>query len=370
VLTRQHRRGDGAVRTAMPPAALRVIPVTVIGFGGWHHACMRILIIGGTAFVGRHISAAALAAGHEVTVFNRGRTGPDLFPAATQLVGDRNTDLSALESGQWDVTIDVCCYFPRQLTSLQAALGGRGGQYVFISSTSAYRTPVAPGFTEDAPLAELADPTTEEVTEETYGGLKVVCERLAVELFGPATTIVRPTYVIGPYDRTYRFTWWVERLARGGTVLAPGDRDDPIQVIDARDLASWIVSLASEQVTGIFHAVSPAPPFGFGDLLDTIKAAVAPPGTELVWVGKDFLLAEGETSESLPLWPGGDSESDINAADPAAAAAVGLRPRLVGESAAEVHAAEQLEPTPVRPGTGISAEREAELLARWHATGE
>jgi nucleoside-diphosphate-sugar epimerase len=344
--------------------------VVAAKFGGWHHACMRILIIGGTAFVGRHISAAALAAGHEVTVFNRGRTGPDLFPAATHLAGDRNTDLTALADGHWDVTIDVCCYVPRQLSSLHAALGGRGGQYVLISSTSAYRTPVAPGFTEDAPLAELADPATEEVTDETYGGLKVVCERLAVDLFGPATTIVRPTYVIGPYDHTYRFTWWVERLARGGTVLAPGGPADPIQVIDARDLATWIVSLASEQVAGTFHAVSPAPPFGFGDLLAAIKAAVAPPGTELMWVGKDFLLAEGESAESLPLWPGGDSESAINAADPAAAAAVGLRPRPVGESAAQLHAAEQLAPTPPRPGTGISAEREAELLARWHAASQ
>ncbi len=328
---------------------------------------MRILIIGGTAFVGRHLTDAALAAGHDVTLFNRGRTGPDLFPAATQLTGDRNSDLSALATGQWDATVDVCGYFPRQVRSLHAALGERAGQYVFISSTSAYRTPATPGFSENAPLAQLTDPDTEEITEETYGGLKVACERLAVELFGPSATIVRPTYVIGPHDRSYRFTWWVERLARGGEVLAPGDQSGPIQVIDARDLAIWIVSLVTEQVTGIFHAVSPAPPFGFGDMLAEIKSAVAPAGTELVWVGKDFLLAEGETAESLPLWPGGDSESDINAADPAAANAAGLRPRPVGQSALEVHQAELVAPTTIRPGTGISAEREAELLHRWRA---
>jgi 2'-hydroxyisoflavone reductase len=330
---------------------------------------MRILIIGGTAFVGRHITQAALAAGHEVTLFNRGRTGADLFPEAANLVGDRNSDLSPLADGEWDATIDVCAYFPRQVRELATALGGRagrGGHHVFISSTSAYRTPVAPGFTESAPLAELDDPTTEEITDQTYGGLKVACERTATELYGSeATTIVRPTYVIGPYDRSYRFTWWVERIAAGGTVLAPGDPADPIQVIDARDMADWIVTLAARSVAGVFHAVSPEPPFGFGKLLTEISAAVAPPGTELIWAGTEFLLAEGETGVSLPLWPGDDSESDINAADPAAATATGLRPRSIRQSAADVHAAELAAPTPVRPGTGISREREAELLARW-----
>ncbi len=327
---------------------------------------MRILIMGGTAFVGRHICAAALAAGHEVTLFNRGRTGRDLFPQATHLVGDRDSDLSALAAGEWDATIDVCAYFPRQVTSLHSALGGRSGHYVFISSTSAYRTPVAPGFTESAPLAELGNPDTAELTNETYGGLKVACERVSADLFGSsAATIVRPTYVVGPYDRTFRFTWWVERIARGGTVLAPGDPDDPIQVIDARDMAEWIVSLASTPVAGTFHAVSPAPPFGFGNLLQAIVEQVGPPGTELAWVGKDFLLAQGETAETLPLWPGGDEERDINAADPAAAAATGLSPRPLGQTVAELHAAELTSPTPPRAGTGLAPEREAQLLALW-----
>ncbi len=385
----------GKVRTplAKPASGLGGQPVLTLTRTGWHHASMRVLIIGGTAFVGRHITEAALAAGHDVTLFNRGQTGADLFPQATSLVGDRNSDLSALASGEWDATIDVCAYFPRQVRDLAAALGrpdqerpdqerpgqdgdsakaaGRGGHYVYISSASAYRAPVAPGFTEHAPLADaIDDPAIHEITEQNYGGLKVACERAATELFGSSgTTIVRPTYVIGPHDRTYRFTWWVERIAAGGTVLAPGDPSDPIQVIDARDMARWIVDLAAGPVSGVFHAVSPAPPFGFGDLLGEIHAAVAPPGTELVWVSNDFLLAEGETDASLPLWPGADSESDINAADPAAATATGLRPRPIRQSAAEVHAAERAEPTPVRPGTGLAREREAELLARWRAGG-
>ena len=221
--------------------------------------CMRILIIGGTAFVGRHITAAALAAGHDVTVFNRGRRNPGLFPQATHLVGDRNTDLSALSGGRVGCDDQRLRLLPAPgPRALAAALDGRGGHHIFISSTSAYRTPVARGFTEDAPLAELDDPDTEEITDETYGGLKVACEHAATELYGAAhTTIVRPTYVIGPHDLSYRFTWWVERLALGGTVLAPGDPADPIQVIDARDMASWIVGLAAGPVAGIFHAVSP-----------------------------------------------------------------------------------------------------------------
>jgi 2'-hydroxyisoflavone reductase len=330
---------------------------------------MRILIIGGTVFVGRHIAEAAIAAGHDVTVFHRGRTGADLFPSATHLTGDRDEDMSALGTGRWDATIDVSAYFPRQVRSLADALGGRGGQYLFISSTSAYRSPVSPGFTEDAPLAELDDPASEEFSDETYGGLKVACERAAIQMFGDAdgVTVVRPTYVIGPHDASYRFTWWVERIARGGTVLAPGGAADPIQVIDARDLASWVVSLAERSVAGTFHAVSPPPPFGFGDLLEAIAAEVAPWGTRLTWIDADFLVEFGETTETIPLWPGGDSECDINRADPARAYATGLAPRPIRQSIAEIHAAELAAPQKPPAGVGLTAEREAALLAAWHA---
>src|SRR5262249_45562895 len=147
------------------------------------------------------------------------------------------------------------------------------------------------------------------------------------ELFGPRTAVVRPTYVIGPYDRSYRFTWWVERIARGGEVLAPGDPADPIQVIDARDLAAFTLGLAERGTAGTFHAGSPPPPFGFGDMLTAIASAVAPPGTRLTWVDTEFLLASAVPEEALPLWPGGDPEAGINAADPAAALAAGLSPR-------------------------------------------
>jgi 2'-hydroxyisoflavone reductase len=326
---------------------------------------MRILIMGGTSFVGRHIAQAAIDSGHDVTVFHRGQTNPGLFPAATEVLGDRNDEsaLAQLGSGEWDATVDVSAYLPRQVRDLAAALDGRGGQQLFISTCSVYKTPVVPGFSEDAPLNELDDPDTAEFSMENYGALKVACERLATSLYGPDTAIIRPTYVIGPYDRSYRFTWWVTRIARGGRVLAPGGPDGPIQVIDGRDQATFAISLLERRHPGIFHTVSPTPPFGFGDMLEAIAARVAPPGTELVWADQDYLLGQDLDDSALPLWPGGDPESEINRADPARANAAGLAPRPLSQTIDELHAAEAESPTPVPDGLGLSAEREAELLA-------
>ncbi|HEY3977992.1 MAG TPA: NAD-dependent epimerase/dehydratase family protein [Streptosporangiaceae bacterium] len=330
---------------------------------------MRILTIGGTQFIGRHFVQAALSGGHEVTVFHRGRTGAGLFPAAAHLTGDRDQDLSALAAGTWDATVDFCAYLPGQVTALAAALGGRGGRHMLISSVSAYRTPAPAGFGEDWPLTEPPGPAVREVTNDTYGGLKVACERAALDAYGAAaTTIIRPTYVIGPHDHTYRLTWWVERLARGGRVLAPGDPADPIQVIDARDLASWMLALLDGSVAGAFHAASPEPPFGFGPLLEAIAAAVAPAGTQLTWVDSEFLRAAGLDDSTLPLWPGASlDDASLSAASAAAARATGLAPRPLAQSVADIHAHEAVSPTPVPAGTGIDAAREADLLAAWAA---
>jgi 2'-hydroxyisoflavone reductase len=327
---------------------------------------MRILIIGGTAFVGRHITQAALDAGHEVSLFHRGNTGADLFAQATHLRGDRNQDLSALANRRFDATIDVCAFFPRQVHSLAAALDDRGGRYVFISSMSVYSDAVPRHYDETAPLAEISDPDATEITVANYGGLKVACERASIELFGPDTTIIRPTYVIGPYDRSYRFDYWVDRLATGGTVLAPGDPDDPIQVIDARDQASWIVSLLERSITGTFHTPSPAPPFGFGQMLAEISAEVAPEGTELVWVDSEFLVARAVDGNALPLWAEGDRAGlNLSTASPAAAFAAGLTPRPLRQTVADIRA---VEPASARSGR-LAPDREAELLGQWAANG-
>jgi 2'-hydroxyisoflavone reductase len=261
----------------------------------------------------------------------------------------------------------VCAYFPRQVRSLAAALGTRGGRHVYISSVSAYSPAVPRGYDESAPLADVTEPDAETVTNENYGGLKVACERLATELYGPDTTIIRPTYVVGPHDRTCRFTWWVDRIARGGRVLAPGNPDDPIQLIDARDMATWIVSLLEQSVTGAFHAVNPAPPFTWRDMMSAVTAAVGPAGTELIWVPSDFLLAEGVTEAELPLWPEGETEgAEMMTASPSAAFAAGLDPRPLRQTIADIHA-EDRPPGSQRPGVGMSPDREAALLAAWAA---
>jgi 2'-hydroxyisoflavone reductase len=322
---------------------------------------MRVLIVGGTRFVGRHITGAALAAGHEVTLVHRGRTGAELFPAATHLLLDRDADLGPLRGTRWDTVIDVTAYHPGQVRSLAGVLRGAVGRYVLISSTSAYLPPPAPGYDESSPVYELPPgaPVPGEVTEETYGLLKVLCERAAVEEFGPDTFVIRPGYVVGPHDHLGRFTYWVRRLARGGQVLAPGFADRAIQVVDARDLAAFALVPAR----GAVHAV--APHTTFADFLETIAAEVAPPGTSLTWVDPHFLLDAGETAETLPLWyAGDDGEALLNTADPSAALAAGLRVRPLAESARDVRD----EP----PVAGfLPADREADLLSRWarRATG-
>jgi 2'-hydroxyisoflavone reductase len=326
---------------------------------------MRILFIGGTSFVGRFTAQAAIDAGHDVTLFHRGMTGGDLFREATHLLGNRDTDLSALAGGIWDATIDVCAYYPRQVRSLAEALRGRGGRHVYISSVSAYAEALPWGYDENAELTEVTDPDAEVWNYENYGGLKVACERLATELHGPETTIIRPAYVVGPHDHTYRFSWWVDRIGRGGQVLAPGRPDDPIQLIDARDMGNWIVSLVERSITGTFHAVDPAPPFGWGDMLEAIAAEVAPSGTELVWVPSDFLRAEGLDGIVVPLWCEGDTNS-LNkfTASPAAASATGLTPRPLAQTIADIRA-EDRERSSTPPGVGVPAKRETEVLAQW-----
>src|SRR4051794_11294598 len=222
---------------------------------------MRFLFIGGTRFVGRAMAETALNRGHGVPLLHRGRTEPvgDAFAEAEHLQADRDGDLSVLADREFDATVDVCAYVPSQVDRLAEALAGRGGHHVFVSTMSVFADTDEPGLDEDGTLATLQDPSTEEVTAETYGGLKVLCEKQAAKAYGDALTVIRPTYVIGPHDHTGRFTWWVRRIARGGEVLAPGPYDAPMQVIDARDQAEWTISLAEQGTGGIFNSTSPTP---------------------------------------------------------------------------------------------------------------
>ncbi len=325
---------------------------------------MRLLVIGGTRFVGRHVVEAALRRGHEVTLVHR--TATDLFPGAEHVLADRDGDLAALVGRTFDATVDMCAYFPRQVRHVVGALGERAGRYLLISSTSVYAEPAGPAFDESSPTVPAAGDDVDAVTDTTYGPLKVACEEAARALLGERATVVRPTYVVGPWDHTQRFTHWVRRMSEGGEVLGPGNRADPLQVVDARDLGRFVVDLLETDTAGTFHAVTPEPPYTFGDMLADVLAVVAPSGTTITWVDQAWLLEQGEADATIPLWGGGDPWILANAASPAAAVAAGLKNRSVRQSAMEVLDHLRAGPT-TGSDPGLTREREAELLAAWHA---
>jgi 2'-hydroxyisoflavone reductase len=328
---------------------------------------MRLLVLGGTRFVGRHIVDVALAHGHEVTIVHRGKTGADLFPQCEHVIADRDIDLGALSGRIFDATIDVSAYFPRQVRSLHDVLGQGAGRYFLVSTVSVYDKPVGRGYDESSPLLPAATEDVNEITNDTYGPLKVTCELVARELYGENLTIIRPTYVIGPWDYTRRFTSWVERIAAGGEVLAPGAPEDPTQAIDARDMATWIVGLIEDDTAGTFHAVGPSTAYTFGELLGDVLAAVAPAGTTITWVDSSWLLEQGADYAEFPLWSGDDPAIDVMTADPAAALATGLKLRSIQQSVTEIHAHITANP-PTNDSPRLSDEREVELLAAWHTS--
>lgn len=256
---------------------------------------MRILVVGGSSFVGRHITERALNEGHTVTLFNRGQTSPELFPGVERIHGDRNLDLSGLIARRWDATIDVCAYVPRQVRTLLAALGSGAGLYTFISTISVHPEDVAARFTERSPLLQPSYET--EVSVDRYGALKVGCELTARQLAGDdRLCIVRPGYVVGPYDPTHRFTYWVERVAAGGRLLGPS-AEQPLQVIDGRDLAAFVIGLVENDTADVFHATAPDPPISFADVLAEIADGIGVAAPEVLWGGARELLPLSDPPE-------------------------------------------------------------------------
>ena len=208
---------------------------------------MRILILGGTIFLGRALVEQALTSGHQLTLFNRGQTNPGLYPQVEKLVGDRKTDLSALSGHRWDAVIDTCGYLPKLVARSAAALAASVEHYTFISTESVYASPLMPGIDESAPVSKIDDETIEDVTGGTYGALKVLCEQAVEAALPGRTLVVRPGLIVGPYDASDRFTYWPYRVAQGGRVLAPGRPERGLQFIDVRDLAAWIIKLVERQ---------------------------------------------------------------------------------------------------------------------------
>ncbi len=325
---------------------------------------MRVLVVGGSRFVGRHIVEAAVARGHEVTLFNRGNR-PAPAGVSRELRGDRDGDLSALHEGTWDAVVDTCAYVPRQVRSLVDALGSRVGSYALVSTVSVYADQTTPHLDEDAALAALEDETVEEVTNETYGALKALCERALAEGFEGPTLVVRPGLVVGPHDPTDRFTYWPARFSRGGEVLVPGRRDAPLQWVDARSLGRWAVRALEDGLTGTHNATSAAGRFTLGALVDACLAH-APAGTRAVPVDEPWLLERGvQPFADLPLWLPGEY-SNFFLLDTSRAHAAGLEDMALEDTVADTLDWWRSEGSPPLK-TGLAAEREAELLARWRA---
>ena len=263
---------------------------------------MRLLILGGTKFVGRHVAEAALAQGHALTLFHRGQTNSGLFPDAEHLTGDRDGHLKALRRRQWDTVIDVSGYIPRIVSQSLTLLRDAVPFYTFISTISVYADLSIPHQDEDAPLLALPSGAGEEITPETYGPLKVQCERLVTKAYPNKSLIIRPGLVAGPWDHTDRFTYWPLRAAQGGRMLAPGDPAQRIQYIDARDLAEWTMRMTEHSQPGTFNAVTAEPALTMAQLIDEgIQGGNT--NTQPTWVDEAFLLAQNLAPWSdLPLW--------------------------------------------------------------------
>ena len=316
---------------------------------------MKLLVLGGTKFLGRHVVEAALARGDEVTIFTRGQTNPDLFPEVEKLRGDRDGNLGALEGRTWDAVIDPSCYVPRVARMSGELLRDAVDRYVFVSTVSVYGDFSKP-IDESTPLAELEDPATEEVMEH-YGALKAACERVFDELYGDRVTHVRAGLIVGPHDPTDRFTYWPRRLAEGGDVLAPGDPDAPVQFVDARDLAAFMLLLAERGPGGPINSTGPAQKLTMRELFERMDGDFT-----LHWVADQTLLDAGvEPWMQLPLWMPGEEWAGLLEVDVSKALAAGLTFRPVEETSRDtlawsLEAGEQRET--------LSRERERELLAQ------
>lgn len=337
---------------------------------------MKLLVLGGTQFVGRHFVEAALRAGHELTLFNRGQTAAALFPRLETRHGDRRRDLSALATGSWDAVVDCCGYLPSEVEHSAALLRERAGRYVYISSVSAYASFAQPNG-ESSPLGVPIDPNTENVDGASYGPLKAACEAVVLRHFADGRALIlRPALVVGPHDPTQRFTYWPARLALSGDagpVLVPGRPEDALQFIDARDLAEFALQGLASGLAGVFNVATGPGLYTRADLLAACAAAAGrqPP---LVWAGDQPLLDLGvKPWVDLPLWlPPDGAYAMLMQCSNAAALAAGLRLRPLAETVADTLAWWRSLPldSQVFTRAGLAREREAELLAQLRAGGQ
>jgi 2'-hydroxyisoflavone reductase len=327
---------------------------------------MRILVIGGTRFLGRHLVEAALARNYEVTLFNRGKSNPDLFPQLETILGDRELDVEKLQQADrnWDTVIDVAGYLPRVVRLSAQVLKEYVGRYVYISSISVYSNFGKAGIAEGDPVGRIDDEATEEITEETYGPLKALCERAVQDIYGERALIIRPGLIVGPHDPTDRFTYWPMRVARGGEVLAPQNREAPIQIIDVRDLSDFIMKLIAENAYGVYNATGPDYELTIGKLLDVSKQ-LTDSNANIHWASVDFLNKHKVQAWSdMPTWIPDDEEGvGFSRVDVSKAIAAGLKFRSLEQTVHDTLAWAQKRPASHEWRAGLTAEREADVLA-------
>lgn len=368
------RRASATAVTGVEEPPRLVAPTRVVPRAA---APLRFLILGGTGFIGPAQVEYALARGHTVTLFNRGRTNPGLFPDVEKLIGDRNArDGYAALAGdrRWDVVIDNPTTLPRWVSGAADALAGRTGHYLFVSTISVFRDYSAPGIDEDGPLHAPGNPLAEamgQAPDTQYGPLKVRSELIAKERFGANVTIVRPGLIVGPGDLSDRFSYWPVRIEKGGEVLAPGTPDDPTQYVDARDLGEWMIRLAEERVFGMFNATGPSEPTTMAELLHGIKA-ITTSGARFTWVPAEFLEAQQVRGWSdMPVWlPPSGATTGFMRIDCRKAWGAGLTFRPLAETARDTLAWYHTRPQEqqARLRAGIAPDREREVLAAWHTS--
>jgi len=326
---------------------------------------MKICTVGGTHFSGRAFVGQALEAGHEVTVFHRGK-GEDAWPEAEHVHGDRDGGLGALSGRSFDAVVDFCAYVPRQIDEA-AKVFSDAGRFVFISSVSAHLESARAGATEEDDVHQPPFPDTEEIRWQTYGPLKVASERALEAARGDSATVVRPHYIVGPHDPTDRFTSWVRRAGAGGRVLAPGSADEPLQWIDARDLAAFVLHVCETDLPGTYNIATPPRRHTLGELLDT-AANAAGATLDVAWCDDEFVrandLVASEESDPFPLLT--PDEPNAHLFDTSRAVANGLTFRSLTDTIADTLAWDRERGVPELKA-GLSPEREAELLAAWDA---
>ena len=363
MLTRRNLIQSGAALAA----------ASLIGTAHGRAAPRTLLILGGTGFIGPHLTREALHRGWKVTHFNRGKHNGEVAPGVETLIGDRAGQLDALRGRQWDAVIDDTGYIPKFVKQSAELLAPATGYCLFISSISAYASFATPN-DENSATAVLANPDEEIVTDDTYGPMKALCERHTLAAFGERACIVRPGYIVGPLDTTDRFTYWPVRMARGGEMLAPGTPRDPIQVIDVRDLAVWLMRLVAARTAGVFNAVSPVGAFTMGELIAACQHATSRAGTRVTWVPEEYLLQHWTAAQlDLPPWSPlrGDSAA-ASLTSSARAIKTGLRTRSLRHTVADTLAWFNTLPEERRAKLRplIDAEREAETLKSWYASGQ